>query len=301
MAKITTTYDSTLKEKVFIVKGEEAYARTTDCVLTELFTHNGERRTDWNTSLDNMKLEFRIDVLRDVGASQVVLYDNDITLGVFDLDTNSHRIDLKWEGADEDNRIKLGYGIEHNIYAKYMGNKQCLKSQSQSYEVNESLPHSFNCDLEFVGSDGVSQFTTSYDPFHPRSLSPIPIEFRIKLVAEREFENKNIKVYNGKTLIGEYATDNNGLTEVITLSDLSDGAYKLTAIFDGSEYLAHQTNSVDISIGYIITLEEYPSLIINQEPVTIVGSIKDYLGNPPATEMSREYYAIYEEENDGNT
>lgn len=301
MSKVTTTYDNTLKEKIFIIKGEEGYARSTDCILTELYTNGGERRSDWNTSLDAMKLEFRIDVLRDVGASQVVLYDNDTTIGVYDFDTNTHSIDLKYEGADEDNRIKLSYDVEHHIYAKYMGNKQCMKSQSQSYEVNEPLPHSFNCELEFMGSDGVSQFATSYDPFNPHSLSPTLIEFRVKLVAEREFENKNIKVYNGNTLIGEYATDNNGLTEVITLSDLSDGAYKLTAIFDGSEYLEHQTNSVDISVGYIITLEEYPSLIINQEPVTIIGSIKDYLGNPPSTEMSREYYAIYEEENDGNT
>lgn len=276
MAKITTTYDSTLKEKVFIIKGEEAYARTTDCVLTELFTNNGERRTDWNSSLDNMKLELRIDVLRDVGASQVVLYDNDITLGVFDLDTNSHQIDLKYESGTEDNRIELAYDIEHNIYAKYMGNKQCLKSQSQSYKVFEPMPDKFKCELEFFDEYG-GELPLEYD-----QVREIPV--MVKLSSDEEdVSGETIKIYDNDELIVEYQTDSSGeiLFPIGGSTLIPQGLHKLTAVFEGTQYLESKTTRVDISVGYKVTVEECPYYVVNGEPINIVAKVESYLGNPP--------------------
>ena len=129
MAKLITTYDSTLKEKVFVLKGEEAYAKSTDTVLTEL-----PREEDWNRYLDYMLIGFEVDVHRNIGESSIVLYDNDDVIDVIPFDLGSTSV--RWEkyydedtGEWVDNRMKLAYGVEHNIYAKYMGNKQCLKSQ----------------------------------------------------------------------------------------------------------------------------------------------------------------------------
>lgn len=291
MAKITTTYDSTLKEKVFIVKGEEAYARTTDCVLTELFTNNGERRSDWNDSIDNMKLEFRIDVLRDVGASQVVLYDNDITLGVFPLDTNSHRIDLKYEeDLGVDNRIELGYGIEHNIYAKYMGNKQCLKSQSQSYTLSEPIPSKYRTELIFTNEYGEELTTFDFD------TAP---EIRLGLIlnAESHLDGNTIKIYDNDELIYEGETEGGGglpfpLHRQLPSTNISKGLHRLKAVFEGNDYLESKTATVDLSVGYEVVIEECPFYRVNGEAIDIVAKVQSFLGNPPSTEFSTRPYTV---------
>lgn len=283
MSKVTTTYDNTLKEKIFIVKGEEGYARTTDCVLEELLTNNGERRADWNTSLTGMKLEFRINVLRDVGASQVVLYDNDTTLGVYEFDTNAGYIDLKYESTTVDNRIELSYGVEHNIYAIYMGNKQCLKSQSKSYQVQEDMPSSFESSLSFINSSG-NAMATNYD-------TGDSVSFKVKISADGYISNNTIHVYNGNTLIDEYTTDSNGETELITVTGLTDGLKTLYARFDGSQYLAQSSTSIDISVGYKVDILSYPSYVINADTSSVSVLVRDYFNEPVSSQsvIMKEY------------
>ena len=287
MSKVTTTYDNTLKEKIFIIKGEEGYARSTDCILTELYTNNGERRTDWNTSLDAMKLEFRIDVLRDVGASQVVLYDNDTTIGVYDFDTNAHSIDLKYESEEEDNRIELSYDMEHHLYAKYMGNKQCMKSQSQSYIIDEPMPDKFKCELVFTDEYGEDLTIFDYD------TAP-EIHLGIKLVAESHISGNTIQIYDNDELIVETTTDSEGaIAFALYKSPLVDnGLHKLKAKFGGSNYLESKSATVDISVGYQVTIEESPQYRVNNEPIDIVAKVESYLGNLPSTRTSTSAYEV---------
>ena len=163
MAKLITTYDNTLKEKVFVLKGEEAYAKSTDTVLTEL-----NREEDWNRHLDYMLIGFEVDVHRNVGESSIVLYDNDEVIDVIPFDLGSTSV--RWEkyydedlGEWVDNRIQLAYGIEHNVYAKYMGNKQCLKSQSKVYKFSEEMPDAYLSSLEFVDVDSYYDADSNVD------------------------------------------------------------------------------------------------------------------------------------------
>ena len=116
MAKLTTTYDATLKEKIFVLKGEEAYARSTDCILEEVL-HDGERRADWNTDIKKMKLEFHIDVLRDIGASYVTLYDNDdvIVAICWVFDKNGDKISLGIWGYNLADKKTIQYEKIPNI------------------------------------------------------------------------------------------------------------------------------------------------------------------------------------------
>lgn len=278
MANIITSYDQTLKEKVFIVRGEEGYARTTDCMLTEIL-HNGERKSDWNTHLDYMLIEFRIDVVRDVGASEVVLYDNDVVLGVYPFDTNSHYIDLKFEDSEHDNRIMLNYDVEHNLYAKYMGNKQCLKSQSKTYSFYESMPDAYNCSLSLLESDGETPLSVNYD-------TGDTVAFKVKIDAETEVGQEyvagnDIEIYvDGVKLEDDYTTGIGGITSLIEIEDLPDGLHKITARFNGTEYLAYSSQSIDISVGYIVTIEEYPPYVINNESFNALVKVVDYLGVP---------------------
>ena len=105
MAKLITTYDNTLKEKVFVLKGEEAYAKSTDTVLTEL-----NREEDWNRYLDYMLIGFEVDVHRNVGESSIVLYDNEDVIDVIPFDLGSSSV--RWEKYyDED----LGEWVDNRM------------------------------------------------------------------------------------------------------------------------------------------------------------------------------------------
>lgn len=264
MVQLNTIYDKTLKEKIFILKGEEGYARSTDCILDEIL-HDGERRSDWDTHIEYMLLEFRVDVLRDIGASYVVLYDNDEVLGSYPFDTNSHHIDFKYEDQEHDNRLKFDYGVEHNLYAKYMGNKNCLKSKSKIYTFNEPLPRAYTSTLSF------RDLNTNYDTG--------TISFDVVLNSEDGFVGKTIKVYKDSSLFGEYVTEDDGSVNVEMEINV-EGLHKISAVFEGDSTLSYSECSQDISVGYKIDITDYPLSVLNTGDLTYTATVKDYLDKP---------------------
>ena len=279
MAKLTTTYDSTLKEKIFVLKGEEGYARSTDCILEEVL-HDGERRADWNTDIRKMKLEFHIDVLRDIGASYVTLYDNDDVIAVYDFDTNTHAIDLIYdEDTGIDNRIELAYDVEHHIYAKYMGNKQCLKSQSKSYMVSEPLPSSYDSSIEIEGDTLYNVDATA--------------EFTVRLVGADYYSDQEIVIYDNNTRVGTVRTDVNG-EATVTIENLVEGKHTLLARFVGTDHLSSAEESIEYSAGAILSIINYPSYQINAEHMNLTVKLIDYCNNPLVGETvnTQEYLLV---------
>ena len=279
MAKLTTTYDATLKEKIFILKGEEAYARSTDCILEEVL-HDGERRADWNTDIKAMKLEFHIDVLRDIGASYVTLYDNNDVIAVYDFDTNTHAIDLIYdEDTGIDNRIQLNYDVEHHIYAKYMGNKQCLKSQSKSYMVSEPLPASYDSSIEIEGDTLYNVDATA--------------EFTIRLVGADYYSDQEIVIYDNNTRVDTVRTDVNG-EATVTIENLVEGKHTLLARFVGTDHLSSAEESIEYSAGAILSIINYPSYQINAEHMNLTVKLIDYCNNPLVGETvnTQEYLSV---------
>ena len=92
-------------------------------------------------------------------------------------------------------------------------------------------------------------------------------------------------MYYDSELIGEYTTDSNGLTEAITISDLSEGIHKLSARFNGysvggDDYLVATSTSKDISVGYIVTILEYPQYVINNKPSTVKVKVTNQFNTP---------------------
>lgn len=279
MAKLTTTYDATLKEKIFVLKGEEAYARSTDCILEEVL-HDGERRADWNTDIKAMKLEFHIDVLRDIGASYVTLYDNDDVIAVYDFDTNTHAIDLVYdETTGIDNRIELNYDVEHHIYAKYMGNKQCLKSQSKSYLVSEPLPTGYESSIEIEGDTLYNVDATA--------------EFTIRFVGADYYSDQEIVIYDNNTRVGTVRTDVNG-EAIVTIENLVEGKHTLLARFVGTDHLSSSEESIEYSAGAILSIIDYPSYQINAEHMDLTVKLIDYCNNPLVGETvnTQEYILV---------
>ena len=270
MAQITTTYDVDLKQKIFQVRGEEGYARTTDCKLDEL-----TRRNDWNTHMEYMLIGFHVDVLRDVGASSVALYDNDVLIEgtLVELDTNSHSIDWDWS-VSEDNRIKLNYEVEHHIVAKYNGNKQCLPSESKEYVFYEPIPQAYESEVI------INDLSDNHD-------SGVPVTFTVTLGATGHYDEQLIQIYDNSEWIGEYETNEYGVTPEISFTPSHDGMHIIKAVFEGnteqSKELAYSEVSQDISVGYVVSILDAPTRLINIPQSNLTAMVVDYFDNPQSS------------------
>lgn len=278
MAQIYNTYDSTLKEKVFIVKGEEGYARSTDTLLEEL-----ERRSDWDEHFGYMLIGFHIDVLRDVGASYVVLYDNGEAIGTYEFDTNTHSIDLDYESTTVDNRVKLNYGVEHNIYAVYMGNKQCMKSQSKTYTFYEPIPDKFEPTLTFDGILPKQSF--------PQGTTEITFDAVLTPPQDSEVQTSDldgIKVYlydnNIKEPIADGTIDDG--TAELTIDTPANGIHSLYAFSRANDYVAMAECREEISVGYNFQVIDYPPYTTDYDEYTVTVSVSDYYDDPVSSNIS---------------
>ena len=89
MFNVTTKYDKIydeemgkeVRKKVFMIRGGEAYARSTDIVLTNTTPTSGDIK-GFLTSLTAT-------VHRNIGSSKVVFYDGEEILGMVNLASNS--------------------------------------------------------------------------------------------------------------------------------------------------------------------------------------------------------------------
>ena len=71
MVRISTIYDKDIKEQVFMIRGDERYARSTKTVIS-LGT-----RVDTSEGFVQSLL---VNVFRDVGNGSLVVYDNDVVV-----------------------------------------------------------------------------------------------------------------------------------------------------------------------------------------------------------------------------
>ena len=114
MVIVSTTYDKDLKEQVFMIRGDERYARSTKTVI-EL----GNRVE----TAEGFVQGIFVNVYRDVGTGSLVLYDNDVAIGTIS----------DWTSTDTGRTIalpELTYESEHNLRVKYTGNGSCSPSMS---------------------------------------------------------------------------------------------------------------------------------------------------------------------------
>lgn len=430
MVNLVTRYDNNLNEKTFMLKGDEAYARTTDTLLKII------RFPDSLNHLNGMRVGLSIDVLRDIGDSTVVLYDNDEVIGVYNWNHGgwgrfsknnieleveyrsdntqltspgagiawylynklingdftvelelSHQgpirlsctgsptklnqigtiqvstgnpnnstntimyvpqdnvfynvkyervgeiincylmVDNEWVlcstrpittnpiyfgffiyqntnapfnkkinfknltikqnnqiifadkgglntnnynklniGSEEDlnSGLWLGYDIEHNIYAKYMGNKKCLKSQSKTESFIEPTPSKYLTNLMFI------------NPFINHD-SNTNVDFQLRIQSsEYCVLSKSVKVYVDNQLHSTVSVPPNGLKN-IRLSGLNDGKHVIRAVFEGDDESVADDVCFEFSVGYIIRWEQVPKAIVYNDEYMVKVHVKNYL------------------------
>lgn len=276
MVQLNTTYDSTLKEKVFILKGEEAYARTTDTLL------NTVEYADSYNHIRAFRLGFEIEVLRDIDESYIVLYDNDDVL--LTLPISNNRASVDYSGFDEvvsydatskkivigsslnyDSGIWFSYDVEHDFYVKFMGNKKCLKSQSKIEKFFKDTPEAYLSSLEFVNP-------TTTQPYG----STVSLPLKLNTSEYVSSDSRAVKVFVDDALKTTVNLTPN-IQSNINLTSLSEGLHTVRCYFEGDEECGACSVELTISVGYFFELVRCDSPVVySQQAVSDEYNILQY-------------------------
>ena len=261
MVRISTKYDNTIvndKEvgKVFMIRGDEAYARTTDTIFN-IITDNTS-----STSSKGYMVGFCYDVLRDTGSSTLVLYDNDIVLQEYEWDSDDG---MQYVGTTNDHTVidpstclYLPYNEEHKLWMRYKGNNSCLYSKSKPVTVYAELPSEFQTEVAFSNINMV--------------MNNISFDLTLAIDGDETSDtyNKGIEIYLDDDLIDTVTTPSDDNVVSKTLTGVSTGHHMITATVVGDEDIYTSTNTYEFDIGYDITIVSYPKPFINNTDGDIV-------------------------------
>lgn len=203
---VSTIYDNDLKQKVFQVRDSERYTNST-ITLLEVDTHNNNR--------SYLALDLIPEVQRNLGVSSIAFYDGDSYLGVVPCRQNKTPSSLT---------VKVPYGY-HKLWAKYLGNAECLSSKSNIVEIDITEP-----DL------ALSYFNlTSAADYYFRDALANQISGYLKLTESgTALANKTVAVYMDNEWISTVTTGSNGSFSFL-ISDLSIGNHVISFVFDGDD------------------------------------------------------------------
>ena len=258
MVRVTTVYDKELNEKVFMVRGDEAYARSTDTLLELVEYENSD------ASIDGYRVGIKYNVLRDIGSSTVVLTDNDTVLGVYDRDDDDGETSI---GDSSSGGFLLSYGDEHNLRLKYKGNSQCIGSKSKTLQFTKPIPTKYQTVLTFNNS---SQSTSTL------SLS---INVRINETTSALTKNRDVLIYVDNEYKTTLTTDSSS-TATGTVSELTEGIHTVLAVveYDGDVNYGEATQIVNV--GYQLEIFDYPKTFVNGVNNDVKVSLFDWNGEP---------------------
>lgn len=252
---IFTVYDPNIKSKVFMIRGDEAYARTTKTILS-MNTFN-----DSDDEFIGYKVAFDVDVLRDMGTSHITIYDYDDVVGVFDWNDNTRNSAF--------GNYYLAYDNEHELRVRYHGNKQCLGSTSNVIPFQMDLPSKFNTIITFsnitynghtvdfdvsLSINGV----TTYDALHNKSITISYVDI------------------NGDDASTTITTGDSSNTAHCTLT-LGDGVNTVSASVSRSN-INSASASQNMYVGYIVDLATVPTIVKTNMTYNVKVRVSDYTG-----------------------
>ena len=257
MARVSIYYDKDLKEQFFMVRGDERYARSTKVILTEGTV---------STSTYDFSIKLNVNVLRDVGQSAIVFYDNDTPVGMIE----------DWDSTDNAREItisELTYGADHNFTAKYMGNDKC--SPSLSNIVSKTVEDTNRATSTLTLTSG-NQFDIN------ASLSKTVTLTNSNQVSSYNVEQE-LEVWYDGTFVETLTTSDEG-TATVSIPDVgAAGLHTLQVEYAGSSHLSAKTVTMSLSVGYKVLAVEYPSVVVgtsNTYAFECKAKLTDYFDNP---------------------
>ena len=235
--RLNTYYDKELNSQAYMIKSSEGYSRSTDTILTvdEIDTSN----------VLSFQANLTVDVMRDVRS--------EIDDGLIEIYDNGDLIhSIVWN--DDTVRtfpLKFSYDTEHNVIAKFTGNRRCKPSNSLiwSHTVPRPLIH-----------QSIIEITS---PLNYNSNRPT-LTGVLKDGEGNGISNVKLKVYENDVLLGETTvTNNNGEFSFDKSSDYTWGKHTLKFVFDGTDTNSSEELFVTISLGYNISILDYDDVWAN--------------------------------------
>lgn len=253
MARLSTKYDSDLKEQVLVLRGDEGYARSTKTLL-EL--GNASIQTDY------FDLPVAVNVLRDKDNGTILIYDNDVL--VYSIED--------WSAQDNARTVTLtglAFDIQHNIVARYMGNNKCSPSRStiQTISVEDTRRTEAILTLE----TGTTQFNTNDSYTDTIILS--------NALDEEYNQNQPIEIRYDGNLITTVTTNSEGKASFTIPNVGANGLHNISFHLEATRNLTTCDLSVDLSVGYEVTITSYPKVMVKGGNYSVTANIKDYFGN----------------------
>lgn len=266
MVRISTYYDKDINEKVFMVRGDEPYARTTD-TLCSLVTNWANREA----SLDGVRIGVTYNILRDIGASKVTLYNHNEVLGSYDWTDGSTETTI---GNSSSGGFILPYGIEHRIWARYKGNDKCMGSKSKEIVFEYDVPSSFKTEVSFgTSSSTPTQINTG------ATLNGA-VTVTVNGATPSSVYNLDVDIY----VDGEYnqtvTTPSDSNTKSFSISGLEDGKHILRGEVKQSNTIRQGSKTQNLFVGYKLNIESYPSPFIGGTDNVITVSLHNMNDNP---------------------
>lgn len=235
--RLNTYYDKELNSQAYMIKSSEGYSRSTDTILTvdEIDTSN----------VLSFQANLTVDVMRDVRS--------EIDDGLIEIYDNGDLIhSIVWN--DDTVRtfpLKFSYDTEHNVIAKFTGNRRCKPSNSLMWSHTVPRPLIHQSIIEITSS-------LNYNTNRP-TLTGV-----LKDGEGNAISNVKLKVYENGVLLGETTvTGNNGRFSFNKSSDYTWGKHTLKFVFDGTDTHSSVELFVTIMLGYNISILDYDDIWAN--------------------------------------
>ena len=235
--RLNTYYDKELNSQAYMIKSSEGYSRSTDTILTvdEIDTSN----------VLSFQANLTVDVMRDVRS--------EIDDGLIEIYDNGDLIhSIVWN--DDTVRtfpLKFSYDTEHNVIAKFTGNRRCKPSNSLMWSHTVPRPLIHQSIIEITSS-------LNYNSNRP-TLTGV-----LKDGEGNAISNVKLKVYENGVLLGETTvTGNNGRFSFDKSSDYTWGKHTLKFVFDGTDTHSSVELFVTIMLGYNISILDYDDVWAN--------------------------------------
>ena len=235
--RLNTYYDKELNSQAYMIKSSEGYSRSTDTILTvdEIDTSN----------VLSFQANLTVDVMRDVRS--------EIDDGLIEIYDNGDLIhSIVWN--DDTVRtfpLKFSYDTEHNVIAKFTGNRRCKPSNSLMWSHTVPRPLIHQSIIEITSS-------LNYNGNRP-TLTGV-----LKDGEGNGISNVKLKVYEEGVLLGETTvTNNNGEFSFDKSSDYTWGKHTLKFVFDGTDTHSSVELFVTIMLGYNISILDYDDIWAN--------------------------------------
>ena len=255
MVRLSTEYDKELNSKIYYLRGDEAYARTTSTVLYLTAISSSD--------IEGREVAMSVTVLRDLGSGTITLKDGDVVLGVYDWDDTMNLQEL--------DRFKFTWGVEHRLSAHYSGNAQSLSSHSKVKKVTYALPSAFKTQISLTGSSTA---------IASGGNATVTATLTINGEVTSNCYSQPILIYVDDTLKATLTTPSDSNTVSTTISGLNDGKHTISAVVEKSSTINSATKTSNLSVGYDIQWTEYSETAITGTTNTYKATVKNWFGNP---------------------